>query len=216
MNAISQHPIDFFGPWFNEPIHVTDWSVYGVVETLNQHPVEQDQDAQNYIMPIRRCRERAGRFRIYGENQDTFYCFVLEGEETKSAPPVYFESCLDFVEDYGLSREAIIDGDHVKVADSFQQFLWHILGHHICLRMNASSAYTPLISGVVFDGCVSLDETFVNPLGSEFPAGYTPRFSNDTICIPDWGAAFRTTNAAQKFLDRFSPPVSRRWGALAQ
>jgi len=211
MNPGSIHPIAYFSQWFARPIHVTDWSVLGVIEALNSHPMSHDENAQDYIMPLRRCREHAGRFRIYGENQDTFYCFVYTGDETKNAPPVYFESCLDFVDDYGLNPADVIEGDHVKVADTFSQFLWHILGHHICVRMESWDGWAASVSGIVFNNLVTLDKRFENPLGCEFPAGYSPYFSQDTICIPDWGAAFLTPQAAKTFLDRFAPSVSRKW-----
>jgi len=162
-------------------------------------------------MPMRRCREHAGRFRVYGENQDVYYCFVYEGDESKTDPPVYFESCLDLHNDYGINQSDIIDGDHVLVADRFTLFLWQVLGHHICLRMESGGQFSNDVTGVVFNGDLELDGSFINQLGRDFPAGYTCFVSDDAICIPDWGAAFLTARSRESFMTRYSPNVSREW-----
>jgi hypothetical protein len=205
------HPIAFFNEWFAEPFDVRDYSVAGIVDALNGHPIAHDQTAQDYVMPMRRCREHAGRFRVYGENQDVYYCFVYEGDESKTDPPVYFESCLDLHNDYGINQSDIIDGDHVLVADRFTLFLWQVLGHHICLRMESGGQFSNDVTGVVFNGDLELDGSFINQLGRDFPAGYTCFVSDDAICIPDWGAAFLTARSRESFMTRYSPNVSREW-----
>jgi hypothetical protein len=65
MTLFGAYPIDFFNEWFTEPIVITDPSVAGVIEALNRHPLADDQTAQDYVMPTRRCRECPSRFRIY-------------------------------------------------------------------------------------------------------------------------------------------------------
>lgn len=183
----------------------------GVIDTLNRHPIAADQAAQDYIMPTTRSRQSAGRFRIYGENQDVYYCFVYDGDEVKVNPPVYFETCLDLSLDYGIGRSQIIDESHVLVADRFIDFLWHILGHHICTRMESSGGFRSHVTGIVSNGLIELDNSFVNPLGREFPSGYTCFVSDDVICVPQWGAAFRTVHSRKRFLARYSPHVSSEW-----
>jgi hypothetical protein len=211
MNPRDVHPIAFFNEWFAEPFDVQDYSVAGIVDALNRHPIAGDPTAQDYVMPMRRCREHAGRFRVYGENQDVYYCFVYEGDESKTDPPVYFESCLDLHTDYGIDQSDIIDGDHVLVAERFASFLWQVLGHHICLRMESGGHFSSHVTGVVFNGGVDLDASFINQLGSDFPAGYTCFVSDSAICIPDWGAAFLTARSRESFMTRYSPNVSREW-----
>jgi hypothetical protein len=211
MNPRDVDPIEFFNEWFLEPIVVTDHSVAGIIDALNRHPLADDQTAQDYVMPTRRCRERAGRFRIYGENQDVYYCFVYDGDETKLDPPVYFESCLDLKIDYGINESDIIGNDHVLVANRFTDFLWQMLGHHICLRLESSGQFSDGVTGICSDDPIQLNHSFINPLGREFPAGYTCFVSDDVICIPGWGAAFLTAVARKAFINRYSPIVSRQW-----
>lgn len=211
MNPLDNHPIDFFNEWFADPISAHASSVAGIINALNRHPIADDQTAQDYVMPVRRCRERAGRFRIYGENQDTYYCFVYDGDESKANPPVYFESCLDLSIDYGIEDSEIINNDHILVAERFTDFLWHILGHHICLRMESSGQFTHGVSGIVCDRPIELDDSFTNPLGNEFPAGFTCYVSNGVVCAPDWGAAFLNAQSRDSFMARYLPHVSRQW-----
>lgn len=163
-------------------------------------------------MPLRRCREHAGRIRIWGENQDTFYCFVYDGDELKPNPPVYFESCLDLSTDYGINQSDVFDGDHVLVAETFTHFLWHMLGHHICLRWEFHDHMNDSVNGVKFTD-VNIDDSFHYPLFREFPAGYGPLFRHDTICIPDWGAAFLNRNARDAFISEFGPETDAEWAA---
>jgi hypothetical protein len=206
------HPIDYFNKWFAEPIAVVDNSVAGIIDALNRHPIADDTTAQDYVMPISRCRELAGRFRIYGENQDVYYCFVNEGDEYKTDPPVYFESCLDLKVDYGFDDSDILNNDCLLVADRFSAFLWQMLGHHICLRMESSDHFSPSVNGILF-GIESVNprDSFINPLGREFPAGFTCLVADDAICIPDWGCAFLTSQSRDSFMIRYSPIISEYW-----
>lgn len=204
--------ITHFNRWFTTPIEVTEFTVLAVIATLDQHPSSDDQTAQDYVMPLRRCREQSGRFRIWGENQDTFYCFVYDGDEHKPNPPVYFESCLGLLQDYGIDKSDIIDGDHVLVADTFTDFLWHMLGHHICLRHDFHDHMNPDVAGMQFNN-VDLDDSFHCPLCRDFPAGYSPFFRHGTICIPDWGAAFLNSDARDSFVSEFQPTISSEWAA---
>jgi hypothetical protein len=205
-------PILYFNAWLQEPLVVgAERSVLSVMDALNRHPLAQDETANDYIMPAWRYREMAGRFRVYGENQDTFYCFVYTGAELEADPPVYFESCLDLKLDYGLADGEIINGDHVLVCPRFSDFLWHMLGQQICIRTQGNGLYRPDVCGVVFKECIDLDASFVNPLGKEFPAGYTCFVSDKVICVPDWGAAFLNDDSRRRFLERFSPIVSESW-----
>ena len=60
---------------------------------------------------------------------------------------------------------------------------------------------------------VNIDDSFRFPLCREFPAGYGPHFRHDTICIPDWGAAFLTRNARDAFIAEFRPETDAEWAA---
>ena len=212
MDTAKIDPILHFNRWFTKPIDVNDRTVLAVVEALNQHPSADNQTAQDYVMPLRRCREHAGRFRIWRENQDTFYCFVYDGDELTANPPVYFESCLELAPDYGIDQSDVIDGDHVLVARTFTDFLWHMLGHHICLRCDFHDHMNPTVSGLQFND-VEPDNSFRFPLCRAFPAGYGPYFRHDTIFIPDWGAAFLNRDARDSFLSEFQPAISSEWTA---
>jgi hypothetical protein len=212
MKLFGYPPIDFFNRWLAEPILVAgDDSVQSVIDALNRHPLAEDETAQNFIMPPRRYREKPRRFRILGENQDGWYCFVYDGAETLGDPPVYFETCLDLKRDHGFSDADIIGGDHMMVCPSFRKFLWHMLGEQICFRMEGNGRFAPGVYGVVFQEPIDIDESFVNPLGREFPSGGTCFISLDVICIPDWGAAFLDAESGRRFVEWFAPVVSRRW-----
>lgn len=208
-----KNPIDFFNQWFNEPIVVANISVEGIIEALNLHPLANDETSQNYVMPIWRCREAAGKYRIFGENQDVYYCFVYDGNRIDPDPPVYFESSLCLEEDYGFDAVSIIDNDHVLIANRFTDFLWHILGQHICLRLDFADCFKPEVNGIFFGSSNSfqLDNTFFNPLGNEFPAGYSCFFSERSICIPHWGAAFLDSLSRDSFIERFQVQVEQFW-----
>jgi hypothetical protein len=212
METAKIDPIAYFNRWFTTPIDVAERTVLAVIEALGQHPSADDQTAQDYVMPLRRCREHSGRFRIWGENQDTFYCFVYDGDEFKPNPPVYFESCLDLSLDYGIGKSDVINGDHVLVANTFTDFLWHMLGHHICLRCDFHDHLNPTVNGLQFND-VDLDTSFRFTLCRDFPAGYGPCFRHDTICIPDWGAAFLNREARESFVSEFRPAIDREWAA---
>ncbi|MFN9878806.1 MAG: hypothetical protein ACK557_10050, partial [Planctomycetota bacterium] len=110
-----------------------------------------------------------------------------------------------------IKQSDIINGDHVLVADRFTTFLWQVLGHHICLRMESGGLFSNAVTGIVFKDNLELDNSFINPLGRDFPAGYTCFLSDSEICIPDWGAAFLTALSRESFMTRYSPHVSRDW-----
>lgn len=211
MNPLNTHPIDYFNEWLAQPLCISDNSVAGVIDALNRHPLANDETAQDYVMPTRRCREEPGRFRVYGENQDVYYCFVYAGDESQTDPPVYFESCLDLDIDYRIEASDIIDGNHVLVASRFTDFLWHILGHHICIRMESNGLFAASVHGSSFEDIVDLGGSFINPLVRDFPAGYTCFVSRGVVCAPQWGAAFLNSKSRDWFMDRYSPRVSREW-----
>jgi hypothetical protein len=55
--------------------------------------------------------------------------------------------------------------------------LWHMLGNQICVRLEGNGKYAAGVHGVVFGKGLKLDSSFANPLGREFPAGYTCFFA---------------------------------------
>src|SRR5437016_10865343 len=106
MMPLNDDPLEYFSRWLTQPIvPAGPRSVLSVLDALNRHPLAQDETAQDYVMPPGRYREKPGRFRIFGENQDTWYCFVYEGTEMQADPPVYFETCLDLKRDHGYSED---------------------------------------------------------------------------------------------------------------
>jgi len=217
VDPLAAHPFEALGSWFRMPLRLgDDRSVRGILDTLNAHPLMEDQHAQDYVMPARRYLESPGRFRIWGENQGNFTCWVRAEQAGESDPPVYFTSgAFDLVKDAHFDPADIVDGDSVLVCPRFTQFLWHMLGHHICLRVAKSPLFAESVTGVQFNANteLQLDDTFVNPLGREFPAGFTALIGVDAICIPDWGAAFFNEGPHQAFCARFNLPVDDVWPA---
>jgi hypothetical protein len=211
MKLFGYSPIDYFNRWFAEPVGVTgEVSVQSVLDALNRHPIAQDETAQDYIMPAVRYREKPGRFRIFGENQDTWYCFVYAGTESLCDPPVYFETCLDLKLDHGFSDAEVINGDHVMLCPRFTTFLWHMLGSQICIRLKRNQNYAVGVHGVQCGG-INIDDSLINPLGRIFPAGFTSYFSRDVIFVEDWGAAFLNAKSGREFSARFKPIVGSAW-----
>jgi hypothetical protein len=214
--VLDSDPICYFNRWLNEPIMLqTEFSVLNVIESLNHHAMAQDETASDYIMPTGRCREAPGKFRILGENQDGWYCFVYEGEEARANPPVYFDSCLDLKIAYGFSDTEIINNDHVLVCSQFTSFLWLILGRQICLRMEGSGLYRSSVSGIVFSQNVQANDYFVDPLERQFPAGQSPMFSECVIYIPYWGAAFLNEESRDNFLEQYCPTITNDWSCAS-
>jgi len=209
---LNPNAIDYFNRWSQIPICVEGTSVRAIIDALNKHPLATDTTAQDYVMPPKRYFERAGRFRIYGENQDVFYCFVNLVDADSQNPPVYFESCLDLISDYGIDPKCIIDNDHALVATSFENFLWQILGYQLCLRMERAAYMQSDVCGALF---THEEHTFAQDfrmmLGNEFFAGCTALFDDDTVVIPDWGAAFLNGDAKARFLATYKPNVTREW-----
>lgn len=208
MDAISE-----FNSWFRVPIQLgldSEPSVEQVLVAIDGHPLSSDEWAQDYVMPPSRFREHARRFRVCGECQDTWFCFVKAGDECKPDPPVYFESCLDLVEDYGLDPAEIVD-ETVVVADGFRAFLWHMLASQICLRHEKSSHLCDSVSGIQFEEVLELDGHFSYPLRRPFPAGFTSFVSPGAIYIPGWGAAFRSEREREDFVRIYHPDVRASW-----
>ena len=80
-------------------------------------------------MPAGRYKERIGRFRIFGETSRHFILLRPQRSMNLSpTPAVYFESCLDLIDDYGFDPSQVIDGDHILAdhTNFLTQFLWHM------------------------------------------------------------------------------------------
>jgi len=207
VDAISE-----FNGWFQQPILVPagDPTVEVVLEAINRHPLAQDEKAQDYVMPSGRCKEQDGRFRIYGENQDTWYCLVQAGAQLLSDPPVRFESCLDLTLDHYVDPHEIHDGT-VEIAKGFKAFLWYIIASQICFRLESSSYLRREVSGIIFSERTALGADFVNPLSRAFPGGYDVFVGPGTICAPGWGAAFKNQHYRSEFVECYAPKVRSCW-----
>lgn len=204
--------IGYFNRWLKVPFVISGVrTVLNVMNALNAHPISKDECAQDYFMPESRYLEKAGKFRIYRENQETWHCFVLDGDQDKIDAPVYFETCLDLEVDCGVAPNDIIDGDRTLACDSFQGFLWHMLGAHLCLRAEGSSEFSDGVNGVTFSEDIEVGDNFSRPLGRPFPGGYAPCFAENTICVPEWGAAFLDDKSREEFIKEYSPKISGEW-----
>ena len=53
--------------------------------------------------------------------------------------------------DHGYKKSDIIDNDHVVVCSRFTDVLWHILGHHICIRLESSGLFADHVNGIGFE-----------------------------------------------------------------
>ena len=212
MRLMNTHPVEYFNRWLSKPIELYENSVAGTIGSLNSHPMTLDETAQDFVMPTQRCREKPGRFSIFVENQDTFRCFVYENQEHEIDPPVYFESSLDLEEDYGVDPAMIIDNDHTLISERFSDFLWQMLGQHICLRMEYAEHFAAGVNGLLFDNPIQIASSFYTPLKSDFVAGYTCSFQENLILIPQWGAAFIDQNSRDSFVQRYNPAVKNGWG----
>ena len=209
MDPKTTDPLAFFSEWFVEPLVVADRTVASIMEAINAHPLADDQSAQDFFLPLRERSNAPGRQRIWCENQENFYCFVRTGAMNQADPPVYFESCLDLERDGGIPRSKIIppgdgiDVEHTLVSPTFTGFLWHALGHHICLRLDWGGHLAESVGGVQFPAPVHVGDAFWNPPGREFPAGFTCLVGEDALVIETWGAAFRTDAARASFEERY-------------
>ncbi len=206
-------PFDFYNRWLVEPIQSTGRTVEDIVGVLNLHPLDLDETAQDGFMRLEHARTAPGRYRVWLENQDIFQCFVEVGRESEVDPPVFFESCLDLDRDYRFTANEILDvgGPCVLVCDRFTDFLAFALGQLLCLRLDPSPVWRSQVTGVVFDGPVETPDGFVNPLGRPFPNGYTTWIGRDSVCIPDWGAAFLTPRARADFIAQCRPSIRSTW-----
>jgi hypothetical protein len=216
--TLSTNPIDYFNNWLKEPVNMTEsYSVLTVMDALNIHPVSQDETAQDYFMPKQRYRESAGRFRIYGENQDGWYFFVYAEDEHKSNPSVYFESCLDLVIDCGfpecdiIKSHKMIEEEHVLICERFDLFLWQMVGQQICVRAEGNEFYREGVNGINFFDDIRLGESFANPIGSECPSIFTCLISERAICAPGWGAAFLDEAERLDFIEKYEPNIHDSW-----
>lgn len=212
MNPLDQDPLEYFRPWMTEPIMPSSGrSVLSVVNALNNHPLARDERAQDSIMPPSRYGEKEGRFRFYAENQDCWHCFVQAGAELEVDPPVYFETCLDLRRDCGCSDAEILGGDHVLVCQRFTDFLWFLLARHFCIRLEGADYFAPGVQGLHAGHEIAIDGSFQNPLGREFPAGYSCYVGDEAVCVPEWGAAFLNRASCDRFLWRYSPVIEAQW-----
>jgi hypothetical protein len=204
--------IESFCNWFAPRLVIgASQSVTQVLDTLNEHPLVYDGLAQDYVMPKNRYYESRGRFRIWGENQNSFYCFVAAKDANAVDPPVYFETCLDLIRDFRVDPAMVLSGNCVLVTEHFSSFLTFMLAHHICLRVEKGAHLATEINGIVFSQPNPVCDGLRNPLGRGFIAGFTAFVGNNVICIPDWGAAFRHQTAREDFLKSNQVAVGQSW-----
>ncbi len=211
MNNRKSTAVEYFQQWLADPLVLDQRSVSSSLETLNQHPMATDSDAFYQFMPMQYARSEPGKFAVMAESQELFLCYVKEEQAQLPDPPVYLETDLDLIGDFDLPEERLIDDNTVEVTDHFSRFLWHMLGWYVCVRVAPGTCLAPQVTGLRFEKELELTDEFLNPLGKPFPSGNTCYFSEDTIYVADWGAAFLNEAARESFRKRFAIVPDAVW-----
>jgi len=172
------------------------------MNSLNSHPISQDESVQDYIVPAYRYEEEEGKFRILGEEQDNWYCF-LKSDNLGRYSPVYFESCLNIEKDYGIDKRLIVNGDSARISNSFTEFLWQLIGMRICLRDTNADYFKDEVCGISIDRQdLKLKPDFSVPENCQFPY-YICHFSDSAICVPEYSAAFKNKSIMDRFINEY-------------
>ena len=123
---------------------------------------------------------------------------MLAGKEDRTDPEIYFECEGD------EKGQWVICGD-------FRKFLWFMLARYVCLRMAKSPQLRPSVSGIRFAQPVSVYGSFFNPIGGEFPDGFSCWVSESAVWIPHWGAAFLHASGREEFIAEYAPTIKGTW-----
>lgn len=151
--------------------------------------------SNDYEMPLARVWESARYLRIYGENQDGWYCGILNEHLALPDPPVYFDSKAMPVSDLDLdfSPDTLVDGHFLPVCDRLSDFLLGVAVRQITLRMEPSPFLRAGVGGAYFPEILGVDLELRGLF--DFPDGYSPFLGKDLLALSGWGFTVRTPEA---------------------
>lgn len=173
------------------PTAMREWyRLIGAHEALRE-------EAQDYEMPLHRVGSESRWLMMFGENQDCWYCGVLNEHCDLPDPPVYFESFgFDPVEDAGYHPAQLVDGKFIHVTDSLVHFAFGMAVRQAVIRLEASPVLKPGVCGAIFQrgfSCTGLIKCFQTQTLLDFPAGFNPAYNHSDIAlIEGWGLIART------------------------
>lgn len=199
----------YYRDWFVEPLVLSMNSVADALRSIHKHPLSKDAAGCDFFYPVKRARKAKGRFYIYGECQEVWSFFVLDGTETMPNPLVYLHSSLDLSIDHGYPDSEIIDGDYALVG-SFRDFLWDALAHQVLARIETPETLASDVSGVTWYGTeVELDDSFETR--TDLPGGATCYTSESAIASPNYGAVFRDLGSIESFINSYPKSLTKKW-----
>lgn len=192
--------------WLEQPLLIHDtMSIAGILDTLERHPLGQDQTEADYFTPSRRRGKHPLGYEICSENQENWTCFVQRGCEHMPDAPVFFSTHLDLQLDFDIEPSRIEPGPCVQIETAFTAFLIHFIARSLVLRIEPPAFVTSSVSLAQFAAPVQLDSSFICPLSSPFPAGFTTFIGQGVICAPDWGALFLDPAHRDAFIATHKP-----------
>lgn len=170
------------------PAMLWEWfRLFGNHESLG------DETCDDYVMPLDRVWEASGSLRLYGENQELWYCCILDEDLEEPDPPVYFDSAGMSVEEWGFPLEGVelVDEHFIPVCDTLSRFLMGLTVRQITLRTKPSPFFRAGVCGAQFTpsfGLGPIQQLF------EFPGGpSSPCLGEDVVLLKNWAFSARTT-----------------------
>jgi hypothetical protein len=159
-----------------------------------RHERLDDQTVNDYEVPLGRVWEEPRYLRVYGENQDNWYCGILNEHLEDPDPPVYFDSRAMPVEDLGFPLDGLdlVDGHFICVSDTLSEFLLGMTVRQLAFRDTPSPFFRAGVCGAQYPYVPALVRL---QLIFEFPAGFNPYMGEDVLHLEDWGFAARTPEA---------------------
>jgi hypothetical protein len=186
---------------------------------VGQHDTFLDETTQDYEVPLARVGESPRLLRIYAENQEVWYCGILEEHRTIPNPPVYFDShTFDPQSDAGYDPSELVDGHFIRVSDTLTAFLFAMAIRQAVIRLKPAPSMKSGVSGAFFGG-YDLDiirEQFRIRRVLDFPAGFSPEYGEEVILADDWGLAARTSETfkvVERAIKQSGGELKDRWVA---
>lgn len=177
------------------------------MKMLISHPIAQDETcADQFDFQIAQNSGFSG-VQICVEEQGGWSYFVVDGDELKPNPPVHFFSTVD-LDSFG----GPVEEKPVVAFERFSEFLWQSICQHICYREQTGNALSPVVQGILFEGELSLENSFKTVPPTHLPAGVRCFCDGTTIVEPELGyAAFLNAKAESQFIDFYRPAVTTTW-----
>ncbi|MDY7226670.1 hypothetical protein [Hyalangium rubrum] len=171
------------------PVLLREWYLL-----FGRHKSFCGEESTDYEVPLERVWGSARYLRVYGENQDGWYCGVLNEHLALPDPPVYFDSRAMPVSDLDLDyTPELVDGHFIQVCDKLSDFLLGVAARQITIRTGPSSLLRAGVCGAHFPEILGID--FELRAMFAFPGGYTPFMGEDVFAVSEWGFAARTPEA---------------------